>query len=112
MALVTAQDKFQVTIPVALRERLGLRIGDLLEASVEGEGIVLPPEAIVERSAVAAELASFLAGSPTAPEDAGKPEEQIVEEAIAEVKAARAERSLSSRRSRPRPPGSTAGSGR
>jgi AbrB family looped-hinge helix DNA binding protein len=34
MTLITVKDKFQVTIPAKLRERIGVRVGDLMEATV------------------------------------------------------------------------------
>jgi AbrB family looped-hinge helix DNA binding protein len=92
MPLVTVKDKFQVTIPAKLRERLPLRVGELLEATVHGDGILLRPKAVVDRATVADELAALLRAAPTAPEDAGKPESVILEEASADVAAARARR--------------------
>jgi AbrB family looped-hinge helix DNA binding protein len=90
MPLVTVKDKFQVTIPAKLRERVPLRVGDLLEATVQGDGILLRPKAVVGRAAVAEEMAALLRSAPVAPEDAGKPEEVILEETITDVAAARA----------------------
>jgi len=43
------KDKFQVTIPTKIREELGLQVGDLLEADVQGNTIVLKPQMVVER---------------------------------------------------------------
>jgi AbrB family looped-hinge helix DNA binding protein len=64
MALVTIKDKFQVTIPAKLRERIGVRSGDLMEATVEGDGILLRPKAVVDRAAVADQLEQILADTP------------------------------------------------
>lgn len=90
MPVVTVKDKFQVTIPAKLRERVPLRVGDRLEATVHGGGILLRPKGIVDRDAAADELAALLRDAPAAPEDEGKPEPVIIEEAIAAVAAARA----------------------
>src|SRR5438128_6993926 len=49
--LVKVKEKFQVTIPTALREALHLVVGDVLEATVEQDKIVLKPKAVVDRSA-------------------------------------------------------------
>ena len=49
MPLVRVKEKFQVTIPTELREALHLAVGDLLEATVEDETIVLKPKAVVDR---------------------------------------------------------------
>ena len=36
MSIIKVKTKGQVTIPAALRTRLGVAVGDLLEAQVEG----------------------------------------------------------------------------
>ncbi len=41
MALVKIKEKYQVTLPAALREKAGLEVGDLLEAKVEGRKLPL-----------------------------------------------------------------------
>jgi AbrB family looped-hinge helix DNA binding protein len=89
MALITVKDKFQVTIPAKLRARIGVRVGDLMEATIHENGILLRPKAVVDRDAVADHLERVLRAAPVAPQDEGKPEEVIIDEAIAEVAAAR-----------------------
>jgi AbrB family looped-hinge helix DNA binding protein len=89
VALVTIKDKFQVTIPAKLRERIGVRVGDLMEATVEGDGILLRPKAVVDRDAIANQLERMLARAPTSLEDRDNSEDAIIEDAIAEVAAAR-----------------------
>ncbi len=49
MPLVTVKNKYQVTLPVRLRERAGLRVGDLLEAKIERGKITLTPKSVVDR---------------------------------------------------------------
>lgn len=88
MALIMVKDKFQVTLPAKLRKRMGVRVGDLMEATVVDDGILLRPKAVVDRGAVADELERVL-GAAVAPYDAGKSEEAILEESIAQVAAAR-----------------------
>ena len=51
LPLVKVKEKFQVTIPTELREALHLTVGDLLEATIENETIVLTPKAVVDRKA-------------------------------------------------------------
>lgn len=41
--LVSVNQKSQITIPKLVRERLGIREGDVLELDVKGEEIVLRP---------------------------------------------------------------------
>ncbi len=50
LPLVKVKEKFQVTIPTELREALHLTVGDLLEATIENETIVLKPKAVVDRT--------------------------------------------------------------
>lgn len=49
MPLVKVKAKYQVTLPVSVREKAGLAVGDLLEASIEGEKITLIPKSVVDR---------------------------------------------------------------
>jgi AbrB family looped-hinge helix DNA binding protein len=92
MALVTIKDKFQVTLPAKLRIRIGVRVGDLMDATVHEDGILLRPKAVIDRNAVADELERMLRQTPVAPEDQGQPEERILEDAIADVAAVRRRR--------------------
>jgi AbrB family looped-hinge helix DNA binding protein len=50
LPLVRVKEKFQVTIPTELREALHLAVGDILEATIEHETIVLKPKAVVDRT--------------------------------------------------------------
>lgn len=92
MALVTIKDKFQVTIPAKLRVRIGVRVGDLMDATVHEDGILLRPKAVVDRAAIAEELGRVLNQAPVAPEDQGRSEDAILEDAIADVASARRHR--------------------
>src|SRR5438132_10737031 len=49
LPLVKVKEKFQVTIPTELRQALHLAVGDILEATIENETIVLKPKAVVDR---------------------------------------------------------------
>jgi AbrB family looped-hinge helix DNA binding protein len=49
MALVKVKEKYQVTLPVSLRKKAGLEVGDLLEAKVEGKKITLTPKSVLDR---------------------------------------------------------------
>ena len=46
--------KYQVTIPKQVREAIGLRVGDLVEASAQGGVIILRPKVLVDREHVRA----------------------------------------------------------
>src|SRR5215475_10768150 len=49
LPLVKVKEKFQITLPVELREVLHLAVGDLLEATIQGQTIVLKPKDVVDR---------------------------------------------------------------
>jgi AbrB family looped-hinge helix DNA binding protein len=49
MAIVTVKNKFQVVIPLAIREQLGISRGDLLEAKVERGRITYTPKLVIDR---------------------------------------------------------------
>lgn len=60
MALVKVKQKFQVTLPLEVREQLRVEEGDLLEASVQDNTIVLRPKLVVDRNPVEAAIAEGL----------------------------------------------------
>jgi len=49
MAIVTVKSKYQVVIPQALRRRLGINRGDVLEAKVERGRLTYTPKTIGDR---------------------------------------------------------------
>jgi AbrB family looped-hinge helix DNA binding protein len=49
MPIVTVKNKFQVVIPQALREQLGIGAGDLLEAKAERGRLTYTPKAVIDR---------------------------------------------------------------
>jgi AbrB family looped-hinge helix DNA binding protein len=53
MALTKVGPKFQVTIPKVTREAIGLNVGDLVEAIMTKEGILLRPKVAVDKSSLA-----------------------------------------------------------
>ena len=90
MSLVMVKDKFQVTIPAQLRQELDLKVGDMLEAVVEGDRIVLRPKIVVDRAAIADRIHNALARVDE-PKDEAE-EARVMDEVIAEIDAMRAER--------------------
>ncbi len=56
MSLVKVKEKFQVTIPTALRKTVRIAVGDLLEAEAKGNVIILKPKSVVDREAVDAAI--------------------------------------------------------
>jgi AbrB family looped-hinge helix DNA binding protein len=57
VALVKVKEKYQVTLPVSVRQKAGLAVGDLLEAQVQGKKITLTPKVAVDRALVEKRLA-------------------------------------------------------
>ncbi len=49
MPLVKVKEKYQVTLPAAVRQKARVAVGDLLEATVEGKKITLTPKGVVDR---------------------------------------------------------------
>ena len=91
MPLVTVKPKFQVTIPAKLRRGLDLHEGDVMEATIAGDGILLRPKDVVDRNAAAGRIASILARVEPLPEDAGRSENEIMDDIIADIAKARRE---------------------
>ncbi len=61
MSIVRIKTKYQVTIPNDLRKRMGVRIGDFLEAKVEKGKITFTPKTVVDRG-IAESLEEFRKG--------------------------------------------------
>lgn len=90
--MVIVKPKFQVTIPAKLRRGLNLHEGDLMEATVVGDGILFRPKVVVDRNAAADRVTSILAQTESSPEDADRSEDELMEDTIAEIARARQER--------------------
>ena len=50
MSIVTVKNKYQVVIPLRVREQIGVAVGDILEAKVERGKITLTPKSVVDRT--------------------------------------------------------------
>jgi AbrB family looped-hinge helix DNA binding protein len=61
MALVSVKNKYQVVIPRNVRKKIGLNVGDLLDARVERGMITFTPKSVVDRG-IAESLADFKEG--------------------------------------------------
>jgi AbrB family looped-hinge helix DNA binding protein len=49
MDIVTVKNKFQIVIPLRVRELVHIEIGDFLEAGVENGRITFTPKSLVDR---------------------------------------------------------------
>ena len=92
MPLVTVKSKFQVTIPARLRKGIDLREGDIMEATLVGDGILFRPKQVVDRDAAADRIALALASRPPLPEDIGRSEDEVMQDVIADIDESRRER--------------------
>ena len=68
MPIVTVKKKYQVVIPLHVREQIGVAVGDVLEAKAENGRIVFEPKSIVDRG-IAESLEEFKAGHSYGPFD-------------------------------------------
>lgn len=68
MPIVKVKTKGQVTLPTSMRQRMGLKVGDLLKVDEDRGNIVLSPQTIVDRR-LAESIADFKAGRSYGPFD-------------------------------------------
>ena len=94
MPFVTVKPKFQVTIPAKLRRGIDLREGDIMEATLLGDGILFRPKDVVDRDAAADRIAAKFAVARPTPEDLRRSEDEIMRDSIAEISTSRRERRL------------------
>jgi AbrB family looped-hinge helix DNA binding protein len=91
LPLVKVKEKFQITLPAELREVLHLAVGDLLEATIQGQTIVLKPKDVVDRVQARQQLIKVMdrvhAKLPPSTQDPKAEEEEIARE----IKASRTE---------------------
>ena len=92
MPLVTVKSRFQVTIPARLRKGIDLREGDIMEATLVGDGILLRPKQVVDREAAAGRIGAALAAAEPPAGDAGRSEDAIMNDTIADIASSRRER--------------------
>ncbi len=92
MPLVTVKPKFQVTIPAKLRRGMNLQEGDVMEATIMGNGILLRPMEIVYRASVADRIAAHFLAAEQSLDNIGRTEDEIMEQTVAEIAESRRER--------------------
>ena len=84
LPLVKVKEKFQITLPVEIREQLRLGVGDLLEATIQGQTIVLKPKDVVDRAQARQQLIEVMdrvhAKLPPSTQDPTAEEEEIARE--------------------------------
>jgi len=90
-ALVCVNSKHQVVIPQNVREKLGLNVGDLLEAKAEHGKITLTPKLLVDRG-IAESLADFREGRTYGPFETHEGLVRSLHEQTAELRSKRTSR--------------------
>ena len=91
MAFVTIKPKFQVTIPAKLRKGIDLREGDIMEATLVSDGILLKPKEVVDRVAAADRIAATFMTAQSSPTDIGRSEDEVMSDTIEEIARSRRE---------------------
>ncbi len=81
--LVRVKEKFQVTLPVALRKAAALETGDYLEASQWGDGILLRPVSAPKSSRRKVGIVQFLNERRSASRTRADIDAQVAEERAA-----------------------------
>ena len=94
MPFVTVKPKFQVTIPAKLRRGIDLREGDIMEATLVGDGILFTPKEVVDRDAAANRIAAGFAAARPSSEGLGRSEDEVMMDSIAEISTLRRERRI------------------
>ena len=92
MPFVTVKPKFQVTIPAKLRRGIDLREGDIMEATLVGDGILFTPKEVVDRDAAADRIAAAFAAVQPSSTDVDRSEDESMRDAIGEIAQLRRER--------------------
>ena len=92
MSLITVKPKFQITIPAKLRKGINLHEGDIMQATIVRDGILLRPMDVVDRNSSAARITANFAATAPSPQDAIRAEDEIMEDTIADIAASRRER--------------------
>lgn len=50
MALLTVEEKYRVKIPMSLRKRMGISVGDLLKVEVKDQKMIMTPRSSLEQA--------------------------------------------------------------
>ncbi len=82
MALIKVKEKFQVTIPAAVRQKAHLDVGDLLEVTVNDDGILMKPKTVTDKKSIVEDLRKALAVNGDSVLYSGKTDDEIMQDAI------------------------------
>ena len=93
MPFVTVKKKYQVVIPAQVRKRVGIEIGDLLEAKAGRGKITFTPKSVIDRG-IEESLEDFRKGRAYGPFDSA---EEMIASLHAHAKKLRARKAIRSR---------------
>jgi AbrB family looped-hinge helix DNA binding protein len=94
MSIVTVKNKYQVVIPLRVRNEVGINVGDILDAKVERGRIVFTPKSLIDRG-IAESLEDYKKGRSFGPFDSA---EEMLASLHRKVKKLRATKAASPRR--------------
>jgi AbrB family looped-hinge helix DNA binding protein len=95
MAIVAVKKKFQVVIPRSVREKIGVNVGDFLEAKVERGKITFTPKSLVGRG-IDQSLKDFREGRYYGPFDSHEAMVASLHEEVRKLRAKKARRPAAS----------------
>ncbi|MCD6295274.1 MAG: AbrB/MazE/SpoVT family DNA-binding domain-containing protein [Deltaproteobacteria bacterium] len=85
MPLVKVKQRYQITIPSSIRGKVPLDVGDMLEATISEDGILLKPQTVLDRKKIAGKLRKAFAAINKKSPYARMSDEEIMEAAIGVV---------------------------
>lgn len=92
MSLVKIRRAAQITLPGEIRQALGVKEGDYLEAELVEGGIMLKPVAVVDRETARKRLLEMLGRSRYSGPGPEPSDDELMRMAVEEIKAVRRER--------------------
>lgn len=99
MPRTRVKEKFQVTIPVAIRKQLGIKVGDEFEATTKGDNIILlQPQAMVDKSKADAIERFFTVLEETGERNKDFSDEEVIKDVLETIQEVRQEKYASRRR--------------
>jgi AbrB family looped-hinge helix DNA binding protein len=89
MPIVTVKNKYQVVIPLRVRNEVGIHVGDILDAKAERGTIVFTPKSLIDRG-VAESLEDYKKGRAYGPFDSAEEMLASLRRKVKKLKTAKA----------------------
>ena len=93
MPLVKIKEKYQVTIPSSIRKKLPLKVGDVLEAELEDDAIILKPQVVMDKAKALKRLFAVLKKKRTV----SAHDEEVIQDALSAIEEVRRQKHAKSR---------------